>query len=60
MSRLDLSHHREHKFKHSFQDTLNALVDSLDVDTASHYFLYCASVSVPSMMYFPEHYECNW
>ena len=23
---LDLSHLREHKFKHSFQDTLNAVI----------------------------------
>ena len=39
--RLDLSHLREHKFKHSLQDTLNPLCSSgLNVKTTSHYFLH--------------------
>ena len=34
---------REHKFKHSFQDTLNPLCRcGLDVETTSHYFLHCS------------------
>ena len=40
--RLGLSHLREHKFKHSFQDTLNPLCScGVDIETTSHYFLYC-------------------
>ena len=40
--RLGLSHLREHKFKHSFQDTLNPLCScGLDIETTSHYFLHC-------------------
>ena len=37
-----LSHLREHKFKHSFQDSINPLYScSLDVESTIHYFLYC-------------------
>ena len=40
--RLGLSHLREHKFKHSFQDTLNPFCScGLDIETTSHYFLHC-------------------
>ena len=40
--RLGLSHLREHKFKHSFQDTLNFLYScGLDIETTSYYFLHC-------------------
>ena len=40
--RLGLSHLREHKFKHSFQDTLNPLcICGVDIETTSHYFLHC-------------------
>ena len=39
--RLGLSHLREHKFKYSFQDTLNSLFScGLDIETRSHYFLH--------------------
>ena len=39
--RLGLSHLREHKFKHSFQDTLNPFCScGLDVETNTHFFLY--------------------
>ena len=39
--RLGLSHLREHKFKHSFQDTLNPLCScGLNIKTTS-YFLHC-------------------
>ena len=41
--RLGLSHLREHKFKHSFQDTLNPLCScGLDIETTSHSFLHCS------------------
>ena len=39
--RLGLSHLREHKFKHSFQDSRNRLCScSLDVESTNHYFLH--------------------
>ena len=39
---LGLSHLREHKFKHSFQDYINPLCTcSLDVESAIRYFLHC-------------------
>ena len=40
--RLQLSHLREHKFKHNFQDTLNPLCDcSLNIESTEHFFLHC-------------------
>ena len=40
--RLGLSHLRGHKFKHSLEDTLNPFCScDLDVDTNTHFFLYC-------------------
>ena len=40
--RLGLSHLREHKFKHSFQDTLNLICNcGNDVESAIHFFLHC-------------------
>ena len=42
--RLGLSHLREHKFKHSFQDTLNSFCScGLDVETNTHFpfFFFC-------------------
>ena len=40
--RVGLSHLREHKFKHSFQDTLNPICNcSEDTETTSHYLLHC-------------------
>ena len=37
-----LSHVREHKFKHNFQDTLNPFCScGLNVETNRHFFLYC-------------------
>ena len=39
---LGLSHLCEHKFKHSFQDTLNPFCwCGLDVETNMHFFHYC-------------------
>ena len=38
---LGLSHLREHKFKHSFQDSINRLCSySLDVESTIYYFLH--------------------
>ena len=40
--RLGLSHLREHKFKHSFQDTLNPLCNCrMDVKSSLHFPLQC-------------------
>ena len=40
--RLGLSHLRDHKFKHSFQDTLNPLCNCRnDVECAIYFFLRC-------------------
>ena len=40
--RLGLSHLREHKFKHGFQDTLNPLCScGNDVESAEHFLLHC-------------------
>ena len=45
--RLGLSHLREHKFKHSFQDSLNPFCScgKVEVETSSHYLLYCSNYS---------------
>ena len=40
--RLGLSHLREHKFKHSFEDTTSPLCScNMDIETTAHYFLHC-------------------
>ena len=40
--RLNLSHLREHKFHHNFQDTLNTLCScSLEVESSKHFLLRC-------------------
>ena len=40
--RVGLSPLHEHKFKHSFQDTLNPICNcGEDIETTSHYLLYC-------------------
>ena len=40
--RLGLSHLREHKFKYSFQDTINPLCNcGQDIESATHFFLHC-------------------
>ena len=40
--RLGLSHLREHKFKHSFQDTINPLYNcGQDIESSTHFFLHC-------------------
>ena len=45
--RLGLSHLREHKFKHSFEDSINLLCScSLDVESTIHYFLHCPQFTI--------------
>ena len=40
--RLGLSHLRDHKFKHSFQDSLNPICNcGTDVETTTHYLPHC-------------------
>ena len=42
--RLGLSHLREHKFKHSFQDSPNPTCSSSDIEMSVH-FLHCPNYS---------------
>ena len=42
---LGLSHHRFHKFKHSFQDTLNPICNCGTVETTVHYLFHCPNIS---------------
>ena len=40
--RLGLSHLREHKFKHNFQDAINPLCNcGQDIESSTHFFLHC-------------------
>ena len=40
--RLGLSHFREHKFRHNFQDTLNPICScGDDIESTIHYLLHC-------------------
>ena len=44
---LDLGYLREHKFKHSFQDSLNPLCSCrLDVESMSNFFVHCPLFSI--------------
>ena len=46
--RLGLSHLRDHKFRHCFQDTLSPLYDyGNDTETTAHFFLHCSSFHTP-------------
>ena len=41
--RVNLSHLREHKFRHNFLDTINPLCNcSLETESTSHYLLRCS------------------
>ena len=42
-----MSHLREHKFKHNFQDCLNTIGScGLDIESTSHFLLHCPSFNV--------------
>ena len=44
--RLGLSHLREHKFKHGFQDSLNPICScGNDIETSAHFLLHCPHYS---------------
>ena len=44
--RLDLSHLREHKFKHGFLDSLNAVCScGQNIETSTHFLLYYSNYS---------------
>ena len=43
--RLGLSHLRFHKFKYSFQNTLNPICNCVTVETTFHYLLLCPNFS---------------
>ena len=41
---IGMSHLREHKFKHNFQDCLNPICScDLDIESTSHFLLYCTT-----------------
>ena len=43
-----LSHLREHKFRHNFQDTINPLCScSLEIESTFHFFLRCQNFITP-------------
>ena len=45
-SRLGLSHLREHKFKHSFQDSLKPICScGNDIETSAYFLLHCPNFS---------------
>ena len=42
--RLGLSHLREHKFRHNFQDILNPICSCAEnIETTTHYLLHCSN-----------------
>ena len=46
--RLGLSHLRDHKFRHCFQDTLDSLCNCRnDTETTAHFFMHCPSFHTP-------------
>ena len=46
--RVGLSHLRERKFRHNFQDTINPLCScSLEIESTSHFFLRCQNFITP-------------
>ena len=49
---LGLSHLRFHKFKHSFQDTLNPICNCGTVETTVHYLLHCPNFSNERLIFF--------
>ena len=51
--RFGLSHLRDHKFRHCFQDTLNPLCDcGNDTETTTYFFLHCPSFQTPRQTLF--------
>ena len=54
---LGLSHLREHKFKHSFQDSLNTFCNcGLDIESTACYLLHCSTCFFLKT-YSPEHHH---
>ena len=51
--RLGLSHLRDHKFKHNFQDCFNPICcGSKDIETTVHYLLHCPTFSDKKSTFF--------
>ena len=53
--RLRLSHLRFHKFKHSFQDTLNPICNCGNAEATVHYLLHCSNFSNERLTFFNKH-----
>ena len=50
---LDLIHLHEHKFRRSFQDTLNHLCEcGKDIASTMHFFLHCTNFLIPRQILF--------
>ena len=50
--RLGLSHLKEHKFKHSFQDTINPLCNcGQGIESTTYFFLHCPFFALSSELY---------
>ena len=55
-----LSHLHEHKFKHSFHDTLKCSCSGgLDIETVLHCFFHYPFVNFSWIMHSSEYYELN-
>ena len=59
--RLGLSHLRKHKFSHYFQNFINPLCScSMDIESASYFFLHCPLFDDKGITLFLEHFKQNW
>ena len=53
--RLGLSHLREHKFRHCFQDNLNSLCEcGKHIESTMHFFLHSTNFLIPRQNVFPK------
>ena len=51
--RIDLSHIKEHKFRHNFQDSIDSICNCGNrVETTINYFLHCANFSLERQTHF--------
>lgn len=51
--RIDLSHIKEHKFRHNFQDSIDSICNcGNSVETTINYFLHCANFSLERQTHF--------
>ena len=59
--RLGLSHLREHKFRHNFEDTLNPLCScSIEAETTLHFFLRCHPMTMTFVLQWHPRNSNEW